>query len=145
MSDEPAKIILGDTAISAFERTPGKRRFGGGKDAGPTLVHCENCGAELQGHWCSQCGQAAVEYRQKVQAIQAGVQARYQEQLRQATFWQRFRLRRCSPVCSVRILRLGHFSFRPSGLGDAREFCSLFARERSEKGVQIAVAEHFRR
>jgi hypothetical protein len=37
--------------------------------------------------------QGTIEYRQKVQAIQAGVQARYQEQLRQATFWQRFRLR----------------------------------------------------
>jgi len=71
MSDEPAKIILGDTAISAFERTPGKRRFGGGKDAGPTLVHCENCGAELQGHWCSQCGQAAVEYRRSFRYVVA--------------------------------------------------------------------------
>ena len=37
--------------------------------------------------------QATIEYRQKVQAIQARIQARHQEQLRQATFWQRFRLR----------------------------------------------------
>src|SRR5438876_7376676 len=63
MSDEPAKIILGDTAISAFERTPGRRRFGQRKDTGPSLTHCENCGAELQGHWCAQCGQAAIDYR----------------------------------------------------------------------------------
>ena len=71
MSDEPAKIILGDTAISAFERTPGRRRFGRGKDAGPSLTHCENCGAELQGHWCAQCGQAAIEYRRSFRYVVA--------------------------------------------------------------------------
>src|SRR5882757_6571652 len=71
MSDEPAKIILGDTAISAFERTPGRRRFGRGKDTGPSLTHCENCGAELQGHWCAQCGQAAIEYRRSFRYVVA--------------------------------------------------------------------------
>jgi hypothetical protein len=69
MADEPAKIILGDTAISAFERTPGQRRFGRGKDAGPSLTHCENCGAELQGHWCAQCGQPAIEYRRSFRHV----------------------------------------------------------------------------
>src|SRR5438445_8453442 len=71
MSDEPAKIILGDTAISAFERTPGRRRFGRGKDTGPPLTHCENCGAELQGHWCPQCGQPAIEYRRSFRYVVA--------------------------------------------------------------------------
>jgi Protein of unknown function (DUF3667) len=71
MADEPAKIILGDTAISAFERTPGKRRFGRGKDTGPSLTHCENCGAELQGHWCAQCGQPAIEYRRSFRHVVA--------------------------------------------------------------------------
>src|SRR5436309_4146359 len=71
MSDEPAKIILGDTAISAFERTPGRRQFGRGKDTGPSLTHCENCGAELQGHWCAQCGQAAIEYRRSFRYVVA--------------------------------------------------------------------------
>src|SRR5947207_14898244 len=71
MSDEPAKIILGDTAISAFERTPGRRRVGRGKDTGPSLTHCENCGAELQGHWCAQCGQAAIEYRRSFRYVVA--------------------------------------------------------------------------
>lgn len=71
MSDEPAKIILGDTAISAFERTPGRRRFGRGKDTGPLLTHCENCGAELQGHWCAQCGQPAIEYRRSFRYVVA--------------------------------------------------------------------------
>jgi hypothetical protein len=72
MSDEPAKIILGDTAISAFERTPGRRRFGRGKDmGGPSLTHCENCGAELPGHWCAQCGQPAIEYRRSFRYVVA--------------------------------------------------------------------------
>src|SRR5690348_12278919 len=68
MSDEPAKIILGDTAIGAFERTPGRRK---GKDTGPSLTHCENCGAELHGHWCSQCGQPAIEYRRSFRYVVA--------------------------------------------------------------------------
>jgi hypothetical protein len=63
MADEPAKIILGDTAISAFEGTRARRRSRGAKDTGPPLTHCENCGAELQGHWCAQCGQPAIDYR----------------------------------------------------------------------------------
>ena len=71
MSDEPAKIILGDTAISAFEGTQGRRRIGRGKDSGPPLTHCENCGAELQGHWCAQCGQPAIEYRRSFRHLVA--------------------------------------------------------------------------
>jgi uncharacterized protein DUF3667 len=71
MSDDPAKIILGDTAIGAFEGTPGRRRFGRAKDTGPQLTHCENCGAELQGHWCGQCGQPAIEYRRSFRYVVA--------------------------------------------------------------------------
>ncbi len=66
MADEPAKIILGDTAISAFERTPGRRQA---KDTTPALTHCENCGAELQGHWCAKCGQPAIEYRRSFRHV----------------------------------------------------------------------------
>src|SRR5881394_616535 len=69
MSDEPAKILLGDTAISAIEGTPGQRRFGRGKDSGPPLTHCENCGAELQGHWCAKCGQPAIDYRRSFRHV----------------------------------------------------------------------------
>src|SRR5437762_695435 len=63
MADEPAKIILGDTAITSIEQ-PGRRRFFRRKDRRrPPLIHCENCGALLTGRWCSQCGQAAIDYR----------------------------------------------------------------------------------
>jgi hypothetical protein len=69
MSDEPAKIILGDTAISAFEKTPGERQSRRAKDTAPPLTQCENCGAELQGHWCSKCGQPAIEYRRSFRYV----------------------------------------------------------------------------
>src|SRR5947208_16077933 len=63
MSDEPAKIVLRDTAITALERTPGRRWFRRNKERPRALTRCENCGAKLTGHYCSQCGQAAVDYR----------------------------------------------------------------------------------
>ena len=71
MSDEPAKIILGETAIGAFEGTPGGRGSGRGKNTGLSLTHCENCGAQLQGHWCAQCGQPAIEYRRSFRHVVA--------------------------------------------------------------------------
>ena len=71
MADEPAKIILGDTAISAFEGTPGGRRSRRTKGTGPPLTHCENCGAELHGHWCAKCGQPAIEYRRSFRHVVA--------------------------------------------------------------------------
>src|SRR6266704_6236685 len=70
MSDEPAKIILGDTAISAVERTARRRWFGRGKDRQPLpFTHCENCGAELAGPHCAQCGQAAIDYRRSFRHV----------------------------------------------------------------------------
>ncbi|HST29291.1 MAG TPA: DUF3667 domain-containing protein [Chthoniobacterales bacterium] len=64
MSDEPAKIILGDTGIAAIERKSQRgwlRRHKG--DDLPPFTHCENCGTQITGHYCSQCGQAAIDYR----------------------------------------------------------------------------------
>src|SRR5437773_3125292 len=69
MADEPAKIILGDTAITGIEQ-PGRRRFFRPKDRQrPPLIHCENCGALLTGRWCSQCGQAAIDYRRSFRHV----------------------------------------------------------------------------
>jgi hypothetical protein len=73
MADEPAKIILGDTAISAIERTPGRRWFRRSKDQQRRLTHCENCGAPLTGHYCAQCGQAAIDYRRSFRHVIADV------------------------------------------------------------------------
>jgi hypothetical protein len=69
MADEPAKIILGDTAITGIEQ-PGRRRFFCRKDRQrPPMIHCENCGALLTGRWCSQCGQAAIDYRRSFRHV----------------------------------------------------------------------------
>ena len=64
MADEPAKIILGDTAITGIEQ-PGKRRFFRRKidDRPPLIALREAAVTLLTARWCSQCGQAAIDYR----------------------------------------------------------------------------------
>jgi hypothetical protein len=70
MSDEPAKLILGDTAISALEEhCDGKRFFGRRRRQRELLTHCENCGAQLTGRYCAQCGQAAIDYRRSFRHV----------------------------------------------------------------------------
>jgi hypothetical protein len=65
VADEVTKLILGDTAISAIEQAPPRRRrfFGRRKKQRTPLTHCENCGALLSGPYCAQCGQPAIDYR----------------------------------------------------------------------------------
>src|ERR1700747_2342200 len=70
MADEPTKIILGDTAISSIERTARRRWFGRCKDRAPLpFAHLQNCGAELDGPHCGQCGQAAIDYRRSFRHV----------------------------------------------------------------------------
>src|ERR1700722_16723570 len=70
MADESAKIVFGDTAISAIEHPPrAKRFFGRGKDREAPLTHCENCGAQLTGKYCAQCGQPAIDYRRSFRHV----------------------------------------------------------------------------
>lgn len=70
MSDDPSKIILAETAVSAMEDSPRRRLLRRRKAAeGRTISECENCGAQLHGHWCAQCGQAAVEYRRSFRHV----------------------------------------------------------------------------
>src|SRR6266566_8058520 len=71
MADEPAKLILGDTAISAMEESayPKRRFFGRRKTQSPPFTHCENCGASLSGRFCWQCGQAAIDYRRSFRHV----------------------------------------------------------------------------
>src|SRR5438094_5556520 len=71
MPDELEKFVLRDTAVSAIEQaSSGRRRFfGRRKIQPPPITHCENCGAELQGHWCAKCGQPAIEYRRSFRHV----------------------------------------------------------------------------
>jgi hypothetical protein len=64
---------LGDTAVTALECTPGRRWFRRNKDRSRALTQCENCGAPLTGHYCAQCGQAAVDYRRSFRHVIADV------------------------------------------------------------------------
>jgi len=71
VADEVTKLILGDTAISALEPPSSARRrfFHRRKTQRPPLTHCENCGAQLHGHWCAQCGQPAIDYRRSFRHV----------------------------------------------------------------------------
>src|SRR5881397_4339901 len=69
MSDEPAKFILGDAATSSVEE-PGRKRFFCRRNRQrPPLTHCENCGAQLTGRYCAQCGQPAIDYRRSFRHV----------------------------------------------------------------------------
>jgi hypothetical protein len=73
VADESTKLILGDTAISALEQPGTRRFFRRRKTQPPPLTHCENCGAQLNGRYCAQCGQAAVDYRRSFRHVIADV------------------------------------------------------------------------
>jgi hypothetical protein len=71
MPDELEKFILGDTAISAIEQAQPRRRrfFGRSKTQRAPITHCENCGTQLEGHWCGKCGQPAIDYRRSFRHV----------------------------------------------------------------------------
>jgi hypothetical protein len=71
MPDELEKFVLGDTAISALEQAQPRRRrfFGRRKTQREPITHCENCGAQLEGHWCAKCGQPAIDYRRSFRHV----------------------------------------------------------------------------
>jgi hypothetical protein len=71
MGDEVTKFVLGDAAISAIEDASSRRGrfFGRNKTQRPPPANCENCGAPLQGHWCAQCGQPAIDYRRSFRYV----------------------------------------------------------------------------
>src|SRR4030095_3798993 len=71
MPDDLEKFVLGDTAISAIEQASSAQKglFGRRKRQRPAITHCENCGAQLQGHWCAKCGQPAIDYRRSFRHV----------------------------------------------------------------------------
>jgi len=73
MTEETSQAIVGDSVVSAMDGSPGgrKRRFWRRKpkkELAP-LTHCENCETELHGHYCSNCGQAAVNYHRSFRHV----------------------------------------------------------------------------
>lgn len=71
MSDEITPLILGDATVAELGRPPRRRWWRRQKKARPPLTHCENCGAQLVGPYCAQCGQAAVDYRRSLGSLLA--------------------------------------------------------------------------
>jgi hypothetical protein len=70
VADEPTKLILGETAISAIEQPATKRFLSRRKNRQRVrLTHCENCGAPLSGKYCAQCGQPAIDYRRSFRHV----------------------------------------------------------------------------
>ena len=72
MEDETSQAVVGDSVVAAIDEHRRKRRFGWRKkpkkEADP-LTHCENCGQELRGHYCANCGQAAVSYHRSFRHV----------------------------------------------------------------------------
>jgi hypothetical protein len=72
MENETSQAVVGDSVASALEEGRRKRGFGWRKkpkkEENP-LTHCENCGEQLRGHYCSNCGQAAVSYHRSFRHV----------------------------------------------------------------------------
>src|SRR5947207_7116999 len=78
MPDEVDHAIVGDAVASALDENRGgrKRRFGWRKKPKketPSPTHCENGGAQLHGHYCAICGQAAVDYHRSFRHVDIAV------------------------------------------------------------------------
>jgi hypothetical protein len=69
MSDETTPLILGDAFVGELGRPRRPRWFRRKKKEHPPLTHCENCGAELTGPYCAQCGQPAIDYRRSIASL----------------------------------------------------------------------------
>lgn len=76
MSEETSEAIFGDAVADSLER-PGRRRglfrWKKSDEKKPRFSHCEDCGAPLHGHYCSNCGQVAVDYRRSFRHVIADV------------------------------------------------------------------------
>lgn len=68
--DDQSRLISAEAAVSAVLEPP-RRRFFSRRRKGqpPPLPYCENCGAQLHGHWCGQCGQPAIDYRRSFRHV----------------------------------------------------------------------------
>src|SRR5881396_3491035 len=69
MSDERTKSILRDAATSSVEEPGRKHFFRSENRERPPLTHCENCGTQLSGKYCSVCGQPAIDYRRSFRHV----------------------------------------------------------------------------
>ncbi|MBA2433469.1 MAG: DUF3667 domain-containing protein [Verrucomicrobiota bacterium] len=71
MGDETTPLILGDAATAELHGHPGRKWLRRKRKARPPLSHCENCGTALTGPYCTQCGQAGVDYHRSFGSLLA--------------------------------------------------------------------------
>ena len=72
--DDQSQIVAAEGAITAVLEPPRRRFFSRGRKASPPpLPFCENCGANMSGPFCAQCGQHAVDYRRSFGRVFADV------------------------------------------------------------------------
>jgi len=72
--DDQSRIVLGEAAVSAALEPRGRRFFSRRRKVRPPpLPYCENCGANMSGPFCAQCGQHAVDYRRSFGRVFADV------------------------------------------------------------------------
>ena len=68
--DDQSHIVAAEAAVTAALEPPRRRLFSRRRKAQPPpLPYCENCGAPMTGPFCTQCGQAAVDYRRSFRHI----------------------------------------------------------------------------
>jgi hypothetical protein len=68
--DDQSRIIAAEAVVTAVLEPPRRRFFSRRRKARPPpLPYCENCGAQLTGRWCSQCGQPAIDYRRSFRHV----------------------------------------------------------------------------
>jgi len=64
VTDEADRLILGDSAIAAGSEHRRRRFFSRRRKVQPPpLPYCENCSATMNGPYCANCGQHAIDYR----------------------------------------------------------------------------------
>ncbi len=75
MSDETSQAIFGDAVAASLEKPGRKKRswLGRRHEEPARFTHCEDCGAELHGRYCSVCGQVAVDYHRSFRYVVADV------------------------------------------------------------------------
>jgi hypothetical protein len=72
--DDQSKIVAAEAAVTAALEPPRRRFFSRRRKARPPpLPFCENCGANMTGPFCGQCGQHAVDYRRSFGRVFADI------------------------------------------------------------------------
>jgi len=72
--DDQSEIVGAEAAVTAALEPPRRRFFSRRRKVRPPpLPYCENCGANMSGPFCAQCGQHAVDYRRSFGRVFADV------------------------------------------------------------------------